>query len=127
MNLLEAALNYAREGIPVFPVHGINDSGACTCGKSDCTHPGKHPINKGGHKNATADEQQINQWWNKHPQANIGIPTDEASKWYVVDVDKEKGIESYRKFLAENRDDVPTASLKVHTGGGWFSSDLCSN
>nr|WP_281721132.1 DNA polymerase [Nitrosomonas nitrosa] len=119
MNLLEAALNYAKRGIPVFPVHGISDNGACTCGKPTCVHPGKHPILDGGYKNATCDQQQIIEWWNKYPKANIGIPTGKVSGWYAVDVDKKNnGKENYHKFVERHKNDLPKASLKVNTGGG---------
>lgn len=119
MNLLEAALNYAGWGIPVFPVHGISDNGACTCGKPTCVHPGKHPILDGGYKNATCDQQQIIEWWNKYPKANIGIPTGKVSGWYAVDVDKKNnGKENYHKFVERHKNDLPKASLKVNTGGG---------
>lgn len=121
MSLLEAALKYAKHGIPVFPLHGINDKGTCTCKNPNCTHPGKHPILTGGHKNATCDQQQIITWWHQHPQANIGDPTGKASGWYVVDVDKNKhGIENYSRFVEQHKHDIPEATLKVHTGGGGY-------
>lgn len=53
MKLSEAALNC----IPVFPVHGIDDSGNCTCNKPECSYPGRHPVLKGGHNDATGDQQ----------------------------------------------------------------------
>ncbi len=121
MSLLESALNYAKNGIPVFPVHGINDKGTCTCKNPNCAHPGKHPILTGGFKTATFDQQQITTWWHQHPQANIGVPTGEASGWYVVDVDqKNQGIENYRRFVEQHKSEVPEATLKAHTGGGGF-------
>jgi hypothetical protein len=40
--LLTSALDYARRGWPVFPLHHpVN--GHCSCGKSDCSNIGKHP------------------------------------------------------------------------------------
>ncbi len=121
MKLSEAALNYARRGIPVFPVHGINDNGDCTCNKPDCAHPGKHPIHQGGYKIATKDEHQITDWWEKNPQANIGVPTGETSGWYVVDIDKKSdGIDNYKKFVEQYKDEISEATLKVRTGGGGY-------
>ena len=121
MSFLESALNYAKHGIPVFPVHGIDEKGGCTCKKPNCPHPGKHPILKGGFKNATCDQQQISIWWKKYSKANIGVPTGKASGWYAVDVDqKNQGIENYSRFTEQHKSEVPEATLKAHTGGGGY-------
>lgn len=121
MSLLESALNYAQNDIPVFPVHGINDMGSCTCQNLNCSHPGKHPIVKGGFKVATTDLQQVITWWNQHPLANIGVPTGVVSGWHVVDIDKKnQGIEHYKRFVEQFGGKLPSATLIAHTGGGGF-------
>lgn len=70
--MLEAALIYARAGIPVFP---------CTLNKK--------PIFNGGFKVATTDPKKIERWWRKFPRAMIGVPTGEASGLAVLDLDYE--------------------------------------
>ncbi len=115
---LKAALHYAENGIPVFPVHGINAQGNCTCLYPGCPHAGKHPIFKGGFAIATTDPMQITAWWEKHPEANIGVPTGALSGWYVVDIDPKNGVANYKRFIEQN--DLPSATLKVTTGGGGF-------
>ena len=55
---LNAARTYAERGWPIFPVHWAGD-GQCSCGKSDCRSPGKHPLTPNGHKEATRDEGKI--------------------------------------------------------------------
>ena len=121
MNLLSWAQHYIQCGIPVFPVHGITPEGRCTCNKPGCPHPGKHPAVNGGFKSATTDPNQINQWWQKKPLANIGIPTGAFSGLYVVDIDKKhNGIENYNAFHAQNKELLPTATLRSDTGGGGF-------
>jgi hypothetical protein len=52
-----AARKYARAGIPVFPLQ--------PCTKKP--FPGFH-----GHKDASTDVRQIDDWWREHPNANIG-------------------------------------------------------
>ncbi len=71
-SLLEAALEYAGYGWPVFPVHGIRND-RCTCRKESCQSPGKHPLTPNGLKDATTDPTTIRSWWTAHPNANIGI------------------------------------------------------
>ena len=66
--LLDAALRYAALGYPVFP----------------CLPGEKAPITPHGFRDATTDIAQIEAWWAKHPDANIGLPT---AGLLVIDVD----------------------------------------
>ena len=72
---LPAALSYARLGLRVFPLHWFS-GGRCSCGKSDCRRPGKHPLTQRGRKGATDSEETIRHWWKVTPRANIGIALD---------------------------------------------------
>ncbi len=65
---LDAALEYAEMGYPVFP----------------CVPNGKTPLTSDGFKSATTDTDKIEKWWEKHSSANIGIAT---SGLLVVDID----------------------------------------
>ena len=74
--MLRAALAYASKfGWPVFPVHSVNESGSCSCGRSECANAGKHPLTPNGFKDATTDPGQIRKLWEAYPDANIGVPT----------------------------------------------------
>lgn len=75
--LLNAALAYAERGLPVFPLKAGS----------------KRPIFKGGHKNATTDQERIRKWWREHPNANIGLATGHYSNLVVLDVDIKNGID----------------------------------
>ncbi len=86
--MLDAALEYARLGWYVFPVHGIRD-GRCSCG-ADCGSPGKHPRIKGWPNVATTDPQTIARWWRQWPYANIGCACG-PSGLLVLDVDPRHG------------------------------------
>ena len=68
---LDAALEYARLGIPVFPCNPLD----------------KTPLTPNGFDAATTDEAQIRAWWGKWPNAMIGVPTGPASGIWVLDVD----------------------------------------
>jgi len=80
IDLLTAALRYAALGLSVVPVHSIKGDGWCSCrdGKS-CTSPGKHPRTPHGIRDATCDPTEIERFWSKWPDANIGIATRPVS------------------------------------------------
>ena len=119
MNLKGSALAYAARGLPVFPLHTPQAEGhGCSCkGGPGCSSPGKHPRTKNGFKDATTDKQQIEDWWTKWADANIGIRTGRASGWLVLDVDKEKG--GFESLQESGLDSLPD-TLTAETGSGGF-------
>jgi len=100
-DMKQAALRYARQGIPVFP-----------CNRA------KRPITKNGFHNATTDVAQIEQWWSENPNASIGIPTGKTSGVWVLDADvyKPEGKEAFNRLMQEH--DPLQATRKQKTGGG---------
>lgn len=75
-SFLEAALFYENMGFSVIPII-----------------PGqKKPMIKWEqYQTKRADKAQVEQWWRKWPNANIGIVTGEISDLFVVDIDTEEG------------------------------------
>jgi hypothetical protein len=69
--MLEAALQYARSGIPVFPCNPLD----------------KKPLTPNGFYDATTDEAQIQAWWTQWPNAMIAAPTGAKSNMWVLDTD----------------------------------------
>ena len=113
MNLLrEAALGYAHRGWRVFPLHGIVNC-SCTCGHSDCSSAGKHPLVRRGLYEATTDPKQIQSWWRRWRSANVGIATGAVSGIVVIDVDLPPALQSLDRLVAK----LPT-TLTGFTGGG---------
>ena len=96
---LQAALSYARLGWAVLPLHtAIN--GLCSCGRANCSSPGKHPRTAHGVKDATTNEATIREWWQQRPDANIGIATGAVSGLVVLDVDpRHGGQESLQQLI----------------------------
>jgi hypothetical protein len=113
---LDAALEYARQNVPVFPVWWPNGVG-CACGKPDCPNAGKHPIGAlvpRGFRDGTTDAAVIRGWWATHPEANIGTPTS----WCVVlDVDPRHGGDDSLAALERQHGALPDTA-EVLTGGG---------
>lgn len=101
VRLHAAALAYARRNIPVFP----------------CIPGGKKPLTKRGFLEATTDPRRINLWWNRWPEANIGIPTGERSGFFAVDVDRDKGGFGSLEDLEAEHGELPETT-RVRTGGG---------
>ena len=118
--LLQAALNYAKLGFAVFPVHSKRENGSCTCNNDDCKSVGKHPRLGNGLSGATKDPKIIDFWWsNAFQGANIGIATGAISGFFVVDVDvKEDGLLAWENFKDDHGlDDYETVSQETPSGG----------
>jgi hypothetical protein len=88
--LLSAALDYARRGYKVIPLH-TPDDGRCSCRHPDCDRQGKHPRTKRGVLDATTDEGVIRSWWWSWPDANIGLAMGGGR--CAVDVDSWAALE----------------------------------
>lgn len=88
--MLAAALDYARRGFAVFPCHGTDAEGRCSCGRTDCGSPGKHPRTAHGLQDATTDETTIRAWWERWPEVNLAINMG-ASGLAGIDVDTKDG------------------------------------
>lgn len=115
--LLAAALNYARRGWRVFPLHTPNAEGHCSCRNPDCKHVGKHPRTMNGLKDATTDEAQIQKWWDMWKYANIGIATGEPSGIVVLDVDPRHYGDKSLAYLQDEHSEI-VETLTAATGGG---------
>lgn len=108
------ALAYAKLGISVLPLHGVNERG-CGCNNLDCSSPGKHPATKNGLSDASTDEHTVTEWFKRPGLLNIGGRTGEF--FWVLDVDADKGgLESLARLEAEHG--PLDAAWVCHTGGG---------
>ena len=115
-DVLNAAISYAKRGWQVFPLHGIDSDGNCTCGNSKCPDAGKHPKTRGGLRDASNDLEKIREWF-EDGTANIAIATGERSGITVLDVDiGEKGGDKTWSEL--NRQHGEPQTLIAETGSG---------
>ena len=113
----EAAIQYAANGWPVFPLHHVNADGVCSCGGQDGCKPGKHPRLYSWPK-AVCDLAQVHQWWEEWPDANIGMRLEGLT---VLDVDvsgDKQGAESLRKLEAAYEPLDKYSRLRQRSGSG---------
>ena len=78
--MLAAALAYAARGWPVFPLKPRDKVPAI-------------PKTEGGSGfyDATTDPAVIRRWWERWPDANVGLATGAAAGFVVLDVDGPEG------------------------------------
>jgi Bifunctional DNA primase/polymerase, N-terminal len=103
----EAAVTYAHQGIPVFPV----------CGKVP------YPRTRGFH-DACTDPDVIGWWWRRWPDANVAVPTGAASRWIALDIDGRHGgfaslthLKAMRDHHLEGEPALPATRI-ARTGSG---------
>jgi hypothetical protein len=113
MKMLTAALDYASRGWRPIPLHTIRDR-RCTCGRSTCDSPGKHPRLAAWPTRATTDEQTIRDWWARWPDANVGIVT--GNGLVVLDVDPRHGGDTSLAELERAHGPLPD-TVRALTGG----------
>ncbi|MCL5745604.1 MAG: bifunctional DNA primase/polymerase [Acidobacteria bacterium] len=122
---LDWALQYAEQGLHVFPVYFVLKDGGCSCHKGDCGRIGKHPATKNGVLDATTDPDQIRRWWAKNKNYNIGIATGHDGL-VVIDADTgvderdrrvKQGPENLAKLQAEHGTLPPTLQQRTGSGG----------
>lgn len=118
--MLEYALEYAGRGWPVFPLHTPKTDGGCSCDDRKCSHIGKHPRTTTGFKEATTAPEQIREWWNLWPDANIGIATGHGLLVVDFDIDHEKGKygDETLTLLQEEHEELPDTVMALSGGGG---------
>jgi hypothetical protein len=118
--LLNAALAYAARGIPVLPVHHPTSRPGrelgCSCGDPGCGSVGKHPITAHGLHDASTNREQLERWWRRSRQANVGLATGHL--FDVLDIDGPTGERSIARLSAQHPFGPP--GPLVRTGrGGW--------
>lgn len=118
--MLLAALEYARAGVRVLPLHtpeGTN--GGCSCGYgADCPQgAGKHPRITKWQMRATTDERVIRSWWTRWPDANIGGAMGEGSGAVIADLDHgQAGVDEWKQYVT-GTDDVAYPTARTGSGG----------
>jgi putative DNA primase/helicase len=110
---------YAQKGWHILPVHGFDESGKCTCGKThaDTKDNGKHPVGS-WNTAATTDVHQIEKWWEENKNYNIGVFA-KPSGFFVIDIDPRNGGEDSFLKLEERASGNLPATVEAITGR-WY-------
>jgi hypothetical protein len=112
--LEQSAFQIAAHGIQIVRLYGVNDDYSCACGRPDCRTPGKHPSGGEGWQNrATADEDQIAEWFATGERMNIGIKLGRDSGIVDVEVDGPEAQETLTRF---GLDQIPTPTYRARRG-----------
>ena len=98
LKMIEHALKYAKFGFSVIPV-----------GKDK-----KSLIKWEEFQQRRATEEEIRQWWDKWPNANIGIVTGVISNLAVHDIDTDEGKEATHDYIPES---LITPTVETPRGG----------
>lgn len=119
--MLAAALEYARRGWAVIPLHTPRRSG-CSCGHQDCDRScGKHPRIDNWQNDGSVDPAVIIGWWRTWPDANVGVLTGKPSGFIALDVDPDSGGEESLAALEAQYGPLPrTETSRTGSGGKHF-------
>ena len=113
-DLQRAALDYVSKGFAIFPL----------------AVQGKTPLTKNGVKDASNDPSTVQEWWDKNPNANIGLATGQVNNIVVIDmdVDEDRGINGYDSIRDWERTNgaLPDSWRSITGRGGYhliYSTD----
>lgn len=120
MTTLASALEYASRGWRVTPYHSINDDNSCTCGKSKCERPGKHPKFNRYITEATTEPDRIHMWFGLSERANPAIVVGKRSGIVILDIESEKGhgVDGLKTLKEEHPPLFATRAERTPTDGG---------
>ena len=104
--MLDAALAYAAHGFPIFP---LDIKRKKPIPRRDKDPTGKFPKGipgTGGFYKATTDALIIRAWWQKNPNALIGLPMGERTGVWTLDIDTSEdhadGVAEWNKIVAQH-------------------------
>jgi hypothetical protein len=113
---VDFASQYATRGWPVLPCHTPTRTG-CSCSDAECSSPGKHPRLVNGLHGATTDLVEIEEWWQRWPNANVAIQTGDVSGLVAIDIDRRGGGDRTLADLVRQHERL-AKTLAVQTGDG---------
>ncbi|MGZ8733984.1 MAG: bifunctional DNA primase/polymerase, partial [Acidimicrobiia bacterium] len=109
----------------MVPLFGTDTHGRCGCGRPDCPSAGKHPrVRWERYQVVRAAESTVRRWWQRWPDANVGVVTGSVSGLVVVDVDPRHGGDATLADLEAREGRLPP-TVEAFSGGGGLHLYLC--
>ncbi len=113
----DAAIAYARLGLPVFPLYPII-GGRCGCPDRNCDRIGKHPITKGW-PNAIPSVAATESSWRQGLDARgIGLACGPRAGCFALDIDPRHAGDLALAQLVEKHGRLPRTWAAQSGGGG---------
>lgn len=102
--------------LPVIPVCSHNHSGMSSGHREKCNCPGKTPVLQGWNSKGHTTVEEVNDWFNRSGQLNLGLVLGQSTHWNLVgiDVDGETG----EKLLQEWSQGVIPQTWEFKTAKG---------
>lgn len=115
MQPLEIAMDYAADGLPVFPCRAATGHDPETGEVKE----EKAPLTSNGLRAATTFRRIIERWWADNPDALIGMPTGAKAGFFVLDLDIKADADGH-DWLADREEENEPLPLtrRVRTANG---------
>lgn len=105
---------YIRRGWSIVQLWWPTSIGVCACPKGNrCGNVGKHPMYDGWSKHPMKTGLEIDLYWSRYPNANIGIVTGAASGLIVLDIDPLHGGWSSLSDIVKAHGRIPDTIISV--------------
>lgn len=120
-----AALGYLERGWAVVPIHTPVDGG-CSCRRDGCQAAGKHPrIRWEAFTRELPAKDTVVGWWDRWPDANVGVVTGSVSGIVVLDVDPRNGGDGSLQEVEDRFGVLAVTAVSRTGGGGWHHWFVC--
>lgn len=116
--VLETVREYAALGWHVVPLHRPNSHSGCSCGREECEAVGKHPRISKWQEKATTDETQLEAWFARWPESNVGIQLGPKSN--LVDIETDSPEEEAELVRLFGGDPPATCVFQADRGKHWL-------
>src|SRR4051812_16885759 len=117
MSVFAMALECARRGWRLVPLYAVGDSGTCSC-SSSCGHTGKQPRLRAWRSRASLDSSEIEEWFTRWPDSNLGVVTGRSSGLLVIDIDPGRDGDHTLAALEAEHGKIPETAESISGGGG---------